>query len=221
LAQIFELYDWNWPEAEREYQLALKLNPNDAGTHLEYGRFVQALGRNDEALSQMNYAVELDPFNVRVKETMGYVTYASRQYDLAIKQFEVLGDDFGLGWAYREKKMYPEAIAALQRSARRSLQNASVLGALAGVYGLDGRRAEALKLIDELKVRDQHHRVSRFFFAEAYAGFGDKEQALTWLERAYEDRDQFMVFINSYPGLDPLRREPRFQALLLRMNFPQ
>ena len=107
--------DWNWPEAEKEYKLALKLNPNYVNAHLEYGRFVQALGRNDEALTEMHYADELDPFNIGVKETEAWVTYASRQYDLALKQFENLGDDDGLIETYREKGMYPEALATHER----------------------------------------------------------------------------------------------------------
>ena len=94
LAQTLQ-YDWNWSEAEKEYNLALKLNPNYVNAHLEYGRFVQALGRNDEALVQMHYADEFDPFNIAVKEIEAWVTYASRQYDLALEQFENLGDDDG------------------------------------------------------------------------------------------------------------------------------
>src|SRR4029077_3507297 len=87
LAQTLE-YDWNWSEAEKEYRLALKLNPNYVNAHLEYGRFAQALGRNDEALVHMHYADELDPLNIAVKEIEAWVTYASRQYNLALKQFE-------------------------------------------------------------------------------------------------------------------------------------
>jgi tetratricopeptide (TPR) repeat protein len=117
--------------------------------------------------------------------------------------------------------MYADAIAALQRSVSRSRRNPGALAILAGVYGFAGQRAEALKLIDELKATAQHQHVSGFCFAQAYAGLGDSEQALTWLESAYEDRDQFMVFIKTYPGLDPLRSEPRFQTLVRRMNFPQ
>ena len=220
LAQIIELYDWNWSEAEKEYRAALQLSPNYADAHLEYGRFLQAMGRNNEAMTQMNYAAELDPFNINTREKVGYVTYTSRQYDLASKQFESLEDDFGLGWVYREKKMYPEAITALQRSVNKSRRGSVPLASLAGVYGLAGRKREALKLIDELKERARRRYVSAFLLAEAYGGLGEKDQALTWLERAYEDHDQWMVFINSYPGLDPLRSEPRFQALLRRMNFP-
>jgi TolB-like protein/DNA-binding winged helix-turn-helix (wHTH) protein/cytochrome c-type biogenesis protein CcmH/NrfG len=218
LAQIIELYDWNWSEAAKEYRIALTLSPNYADAHLEYGRFLQAMGRNDETIKQMKYATELDPFDVQTRVIISYVTYSSRQYDLAIQQFETLGDDLGLGWAYREKKMYPEATAALQRCLSKS-RDTNTLASLADVYGLAGRKGEALKLISELKERAGRHYVSSFLFAEAYGGLGEKDQALAWLERAYEDRDQWMVYIASYPGLDPLRSEPRFQALLRRMNF--
>ena len=221
LAQTTELYDWNWSEAEKEYRLALQLNPNDADAHLEYGRFLQALGRNDEATAQMNYAIELDPLNLKTGIVVGYMTYASRQYDLAIKQFSRLGVDFGLGWAYREKKMYPEAVAALERSVSRSGRHNFPLASLAGVYGLAGRKDQAFKLIDELKERARLRYVPSSLFAQAYIGVGEKNQALTWMERAYEEHDQGMVYIKAYPGWDALRSEPRFQALVRRMNFPR
>jgi TolB-like protein/DNA-binding winged helix-turn-helix (wHTH) protein len=222
LAQTLE-YDWNWSEAEKEYSLALKLNPNYADAHLEYGRFVQALGRNDEAMTQMNYATLLDPFGIKTMVVVAYVTYASRQYDLAVKQFKNLGDDAGLIWAYREKEMYPEAIAAWQRcklNHRSHQRDPQVLALGAGIYGLEGKKREAQALIDELRETARHHHVSGFFLAEAYLDLGEKAQALTWLERAYEEHDQWMVWVNAYPGLDRLRSEPRFQALLRRMNFP-
>ena len=221
LAQINELYDWNWSDAEKEYLAALNLSPNYAEAHWQYARFLQAMGRNDEAMTQMKYAIQSDPFDIETRVAVAYITYASRQYDLAIQQFKSVGDDFGLGWAYREKKMYPEAIAALQRSVTRFGRGSLALASLANVYGLAGRKGEALKLIEELKERSRHHYVSGFLLAEAYAGLGEKGQALMWLERAYEDHDQWMVYMATYPGLDPLRSEPRFQALQRRMNFPQ
>ena len=126
LAQTLELYDWNWSETERQYKLALELSPNYAPAHMEYGRFVQALGRNDEAMTQMAYAAELNPRDLQILEMVGVVTYAARQYDSAISYCKELNasypglGDFGLGWSYRGKKMYPEAIAALQRLLVRS-----------------------------------------------------------------------------------------------------
>jgi tetratricopeptide (TPR) repeat protein len=142
LAQTLELYDWNWPEAEWQYKLALELSPNYAPAHREYGRFLQALGRNDEAMKRMAYAAELNPMNLQIREMVGLVTYAAHQYDSAIAQFKELNasypgrGDFGLGWSYRSKKMYPEAIAALERALVYSGRDALRLASLASVLCL-------------------------------------------------------------------------------------
>ncbi|MGA8189064.1 MAG: hypothetical protein WB776_14130, partial [Candidatus Sulfotelmatobacter sp.] len=157
-------------------------------------------------------------------ETEAWVTYASRQYDLALKQFKSLGDDSGLIHVYREKGMYPEAIALNKRWAATDPSQSREqypLALMASIYGLQGRKDEAEALIKELKETVRHRYVSGFLFAEAYVGLGQRDQAIIWLERAYEEHDEWMVFANSYPGLDRLRSEPRFQVLMRRMNFPQ
>ena len=94
LAQTLELYDWNWSETERQYKLALELSPNYAPAHMEYGRFVQALGRDDEAMKQMAYAAELNPRNLQILELVGVVTYAARQYDSAISHCKELNASY-------------------------------------------------------------------------------------------------------------------------------
>ena len=222
LAQTLE-YDWNWSEAEKEFKLALKLNPNYADAHLEYGRFLQAIGRNDEAMSEMNKAMEVDPFGIKTRVVVAWVTWASRQYELALQEFKSLGDDAGLVWTYRQKKMYPEALVAWERwklDHPAQVRHPNALATLAGIYGLEGRKHEAEELIDELKKTARNQYVSGWFFAHAYIGIGQKNQAIAWLERAYEEHDQWMVYVASNPVLDPLHSEPRFQALLRRMNFP-
>jgi len=222
LGQTLE-YEWNWSEAEKEFKLALELNPNYADAHLEYGRFLQAMGRNDEAMREMKSAMEVDPFGIKTKVLLAWVTWASHQYDLALQQFKTLGDDWGVIYAYRQKGMYPEALAALETwrlghpSQRRQPR---VLATEAGICGLEGRKDQGEKLMHEVREMARHQYVSGFFFAEGYVGLGQKDQALTWLERAYGEHDQFMVYVASYPGLDPLHSEPHFQALLRRMNFP-
>ena len=117
--------------------------------------------------------------------------------------------------------MYPEAIAALQRELVDSGWDPLVIATLASVQGLAGRKREAVKLITELKERSRQHYISNSLFALAYIGLGEKDEAIAWLERAYEDHDQWMVYLKAYPGWDDLRSEPRFQALVRRMNFPQ
>jgi tetratricopeptide (TPR) repeat protein len=141
-----------------------------------------------------------------------------------LKQFENLGDEGGVIHAYREKGMYSEAIAVGKRViATQPSQSREpyCMALMASIYGLQGRNDKAEAPIKELKETARHRYVSGFFFAEAYAGLGQRDQAITWLERAYEEHDEWMVFANSYPGLDRLRAEPRFQALMHRMNFPQ
>jgi tetratricopeptide (TPR) repeat protein len=119
--------------------------------------------------------------------------------------------------------MYSEAIASDKRwtAAHPShSRDPYPLAVLASIYGLQGRNDEAEALIKELKETARHRYVSGFFFAEAYVDLGQSDEAITWLERAYEEHDEWMVFANSYPGLDRLRSEPRFQALMRRMRFP-
>ena len=221
LAQTLE-YEWNWAEADKEFKRALELNPNYADAHLQYGRFLQAIGRNDAAMTEMNNAMEVDPFGIKTRVVVAWVTWASHQYDRALQEFESLGDDGGVAHAYREKGMYPEALAAAERwKLNRPAQIRRTLPVTAGIYGLQGRKHEAEALIDEAKEAAQHQYISGFFLAEAYVGLGQKDQAITWLERAYEVHDQYMVYVAADPGFDALRSEPRFQALLRRMNFPQ
>jgi len=215
--------EWNWSGAENQYRLALKLNPNCGECHAVYGALLMALGRNDEAILQTNRAIELDPLSTEYRESLAQIAFFSRQYDLAIKQCENLNSDNSaiiVGLSYAQKSMYPEAIANLEKGIARSGRQTSNLGLLAQVYGLAGRKSDTRKIIGELLERSRHHYVFPSVFANAYLGLGDKEQALTFLERAYEERDPWLFYLKVSPLLDPLRSEPRFQALMHRVNFP-
>jgi tetratricopeptide (TPR) repeat protein len=214
---------WNWSGAENQYRIALKLNPNCADCHFQYGVLLAGLGRNDEAIAQTNQAIELDPLSSLYQNWLAAIAFFSRQYDLSIKLAENLGDEwaFSVGVGYAGKKMYPEAIANLEKGIARTGRQTSDLGAVALVYGLAGRKSETRKIISELKERSRNHYVFPTVFALAYLGLGDKDQALTFLERAYEEQDPGLFYLKVSPFLDPLRSEPRFQALLRRVNFPQ
>jgi TolB-like protein/DNA-binding winged helix-turn-helix (wHTH) protein/Tfp pilus assembly protein PilF len=215
---------WNWSGAENEYRIALKLNPNCGECYGVYGALLMALGRNDEAIVQTNRAIELDPLRTEYREALAFIAFSSRQYDLAIKHCENLNSDNSailVGFSYAQKNMYPEAIANLEKGVARSGRLASNLGYLAQVYGLAGRKSETRKIIGELKEMSRHHYVFPSVFANAYLGLGDKDQALTYLERAYKEQDGSLFYLKVSPLLDPLRPEPRFQALMRRVNFVQ
>jgi len=215
--------EWNWSEAEKEYKIALKLNPNCGWCRDQYGVLLSGLGRNDEAIRQLNYAIELDPFSHFPRYWLAWIAFFSRQYDVAIKQLEILNKcDDGIALSYAQEKRYPEAIASLEKCVPRSVRGRALsLGLLAQMYGLAGRKREAQKMVNELKERSRHHYVFPSVFANAYLGLGEKEQALTWLERAYEEQDPHLFYLKVDPFMDPLRSEPRFQALLRRVNLLQ
>jgi TolB-like protein/DNA-binding winged helix-turn-helix (wHTH) protein/Flp pilus assembly protein TadD len=212
--------DWNWSEAENEHHIALKVGPNSSDAHRSYAWYLISMGRFDEARAQINYAGELDPVSPVNRILLGMVALQTGQTDLAIEEFRNSGWDIGLGRAYGLKKMYPEAVAAYQRVESQRGRQPDVVANLAWVYGLAGRKREARKLIDELNEIARHRYVAPALFVNAYLGLGDKETALTWMERGIEEHDQWFL-LKVDPTLDPLRPEPRFQAALRRMNFPQ
>ena len=215
---------WDWSGAENQYRIALKLNPSCADCHIVYGILLAGLGRNDEAIAQINQAIELDPLSNDYRGWLAMIAFLSRQYDLSIKLSENLSDDWAMdvgSLCYAMKKMYPEAIAASEKPVARHGRQTGDLRFLALVYGLAGRKSETKKIISELKERSRHHYVFPSDFAYAYLGLGDKDQALTYLEQAYEEQDPALFWLKMSPIFDPLRSEPRFQELLRRVNFPQ
>jgi tetratricopeptide (TPR) repeat protein len=212
--------DWDWSEAEKEHRLAVQLGPNSWRAHSSYAWYLDGMGRSDEAIAQINYAGELDPISPHNRLLLGYVALHSGQYDRAIEEFRNSGWDIGLGFAYGQKKMYPEAVAAFQRVESQGGRQPAVVAELAWVYGLAGKKHEARKLIAELNEIARRRYVAPSLFAIAYLGLGDKDKALTWIERGYEEHDQWHFSLKVSPIPDPLRSEPRFQAVLRRMNFP-
>jgi hypothetical protein len=117
--------------------------------------------------------------------------------------------------------MYLDAAAAFQRVASQKGREPFVVSKLAWAYGLAGKKHEAMKLIDELNEMARHRYVAPSVFVNAYLGLGDKDKALTWIEKGYEEHEHTLCFLKVNWTWDPLRSEPRFQALLRRMNFPQ
>jgi TolB-like protein/DNA-binding winged helix-turn-helix (wHTH) protein len=198
---------WNWSGAENQYRIALKLNPSCGYCHAQYAVLLAGLGRNDEAIAQTNQAIELNPLSNGYRCWLAAIAFFSRQYDLSMKLAENLGDESGMamnrGYAQAQKKMYPEAIASLEKALGRNGRYTADLGTLALVYGLAGRKSETKKIIGELKERSRHHYVFPSVFAYAYLGLGDKDQALTYLEQAYEEQDPALFWLKVGPFLDP------------------
>ena len=222
LALAIWLYDFDSAQAIREFQRAIELNPNYAIAHQQYGNnTLAALGRFDDAIGEGKRAVELDPLSLVINTDMGSDYYYARRYDEAIAQLrKTLEMDPGfyiahlvLGQVLDAKGARDAAIVECQK-ARGLNDDPSVLGVLARAYGLSGNKMEAEKILDQLEKLSQERYVSAYSFALIYLGLGDKEEALRWLEQSYQDRAGSDIgFIRVDPLLDPLRGDPRFEAL--------
>jgi tetratricopeptide (TPR) repeat protein len=226
-AYILTYYDRDWAAAQREFQEALALNPNDATVHHRYSRYLSSLGRVEEALSEIERARLLDPNALVINANVGLIYYFGRQYDRAIEELQkVLRDhpdfstaNWGLGLAYEQKGKYDQALPEFQKAAERRGPNA--LASLGHIYGLIGREKEAKEILNELSTRAGQENLSEYQLAVVHIGLRDTEAAMESLQRAYREHSTLMNYVKMDPRFDPLRGNPQFQDLLRRMNFPQ
>ena len=227
LAEVYQK-QWQWNDAEAEFKRALELNSNDAGAHVGYAKWLLCQGRTNEALAWVQRARELDPLGgagitpLGVPAiTNGFILFHARRYDEAIR--ELRNDDpdhWYLGMALIANGQPNEAIAVLEK-ALGSDRNPAVMGVLVRAYAHAGRRREALRLVDELKQRQQTSYVAAAPFVNAYLGLNDNEQALAWLEKAYQEQSNMVQLIKVHPYFDPLRSDPRFVDLVHRVGLDQ
>ena len=219
--------DWNWKEAEMQFKRALELNPNSANAHLFYAHLLSNTGRHAEALAEIKLARELDPLFPFAGALEGqFLTYAG-QPDEALDRLRKTSELEPSFWmphlfaatAYVEKGMYEEAVAEARLTRKLApLQTTSVAVesyALAKLGKLDEARAS----LDELLKLSRDRFVPPYHIALIYNGLGEKEKALNWLERGFEQRDTRMTFLKIDPRWNGLRNEPRFIELIRRMNF--
>jgi tetratricopeptide (TPR) repeat protein len=226
LGAIKLFYEWDWMGAEREIKRSIELRPN-ASTLYSY--YLEAMGRVNEAEAAAKHAQELEPLSPLVKNDVGYALYYERQYDEAIQQAsETLEIDPNFllalilrGRVYEQKGMYEQAIAEFQHSLSISSRDPLAIGSLGHAYAKSAKRAEAQKLLDELKGMSEHRYVSPYAIALIYTGLGEKDQALAWLEKAYEARDGLLIWLKVEPLFDGLRSDPRFADLLRRVGLAQ
>jgi serine/threonine protein kinase/tetratricopeptide (TPR) repeat protein len=221
-------YTWDWPGAEKEFQRALALNPNYATAHQWHGYSLWRTGHIEESIAEHRHALELDPLSLPVNRNLGLAYYLAQHYDLAIERLRktlemdpsfVLTREY-IGLAYIEKGMYKEGIEYCEEAAAPLSAGPYAIWALGYVYAVSGKKSEAQKVCDRLKLLSQQKYISPRFVAGIYAGLGEKEKALESLTAAYEDRSlQIGPGIVADPTYHSLRAEPRFQQLLRLMGL--
>ena len=227
LANYYFLFDWDWAAAEREYRRALELNPNYAQTHEFYSWFLVMVGREQEGIAEAKRAAELDPLSLEINAALGYSLYLAHRYDEAIAQLRKTVDLDPNYWvaleylagALEQKGESSEALQDFHKAVLAG-NTSEASGYLGRAYALSGNPDDARKVLQDLVEQYKRKQIGSYMIATVYAALGEKDQAFTWLEKAYEDRTEYLPGLKVAPEMDPLRSDPRFKDLLRRMNFP-
>jgi TolB-like protein/Tfp pilus assembly protein PilF len=226
LGQTLFAYDFNFAEANREFRRAIELNPNYATAHQWYGQGGLApLGQFDDAIAEMKRALGLDPLSVIINADLGSVLCTARRYDAAIEQLrKTLEMDprfyyahWNLGVALEVKGLVEQAIAEYEKAIALDDDPLS-RGLLGHLYAKTGRKDKALQIQERLREVSKQRYVTPYIFAIIHLGLGEKDQAIDFLEKTYDDRDGYnLAFIKVDPFFDPLRGDPRFEALVQKI----
>jgi len=226
---VLHFRNLEWSEGVREFQRAIDLNPGDSTARMWHSYYLMALGRFDEAVAEAKRALELDPLSLIINTQMGTPFFYMRQYDRAIEQYQkALEMDpqfpparYWLGRAYTQKGAYSEAIEGLRQTVVANPRLKAYITPLAYAYAVSGQRSEAVKLLDELREQAKLRSISAYYIALIYAGLGEEDQAFVWLEKAYQENADGIIFLKVEPGFDRLRSDPRFHDLLRIMRLAQ
>jgi len=221
-------YAWDWAGAAQGFQHAIQMDPRYATAYQRYSLYSIAMGHFDESLEQIKKARELDPLSISINSSLGWRLYLARQYDRSIEQLrDTLELDpsyewahFILGQAYEQKGEFNLARTELQKAVELSHNSPLMISALAHADALSGNQEEALRLLQQLAAQSKKQYVSPFYVAVVYIALGKTKTAMDWMEKAFADHSNGLVFLKVEPELDPLRSNPRFIALQKQLNFP-
>jgi tetratricopeptide (TPR) repeat protein len=220
-------YDHDWNAAESESKRAIALDPNYATGRFWYSLLLLRLGNFDEALDQIQKAREIDPFSPIIQSNAIRALVFARRFDRAIEEGRKVSKgipNFGpahffLAAAYEAAGMRGEAAAEFRKASDLLGPTPQGIFQRGSAEALEGRRAEALRTIQELQAMAASRYVSPSYLGQIFLRLGEKDRALEWLDRAFDDHSYEVIFLNVDPLYDGLRADPRFQALLRKAEF--
>lgn len=218
--------DWNLPEAEKEFKQAIRLNDNYASAHQWYANYLAAQGRFDEAIQETRRTQEIDKTSLIINAHFGLMNYFAHRFDQSIVECNktiALDPSFYvarryLGLAYAQKGMYKEALAEFEKAIAGSSGSPLMKAEYANTLALSGDTNKAQIELDGLIALSKQKYVSAYHISSVYVGLKDKERAFEWLEKALQERADWMVFLNVDPRFDSLHSDPRFKDIQQRMS---
>jgi tetratricopeptide (TPR) repeat protein len=227
LLSTFTDYDWDWQGAEREFKAAIAIDPNYAAAYQYYGYALFGMARGGEGLVAMKHAAELDPVSPSVQTSLAWGYFLLRRHDAAVDQCKrvlELYPDFVpahqlLGLVYAQMNADRQSMAELKQA--ETLERDSAITPILLDYELarTGKRAEASRELTLLAARSRDTAIPDYYVAAAWAAAGDKEKAQIALNRAYEVRSNWLIYLPYDPRFDALRPDPQFQALVHKVEF--
>ena len=228
LALIKMYDDRDWGKAEQEIKYALELSPNYASAHLWYAWFLIWNARFDEAIQVLKRAQDLDPLSLVINDDLGLALFFSRKYNQAIEQFiKTLEIDpnysysnMYLAWGYLQKSMYEEALTHIRKEKDLARGwNPYVESWMGIIYLRMGKKEKAQEILNKLIKKSEQEYVSSYNIALVYFALGEDAKGFHWMDKGYQERDYWLNWLKIEPALDEVRSDPRFKALLEKLNF--
>ncbi len=228
LAQVLEGYDWDFPAAEREYKRALDLNPGYPSAHHFYAVFLMAMGRQEEAIAEERRALELDPLSLIIRHNVARALYYAHRYDEAIAEDrKVIEMDANfyvayviLGSCFLATGNKEAALLNFRKGVEVSHGGFWPLAFLGNAEARTGNRAEAIRILGRMTELSKQRYIPAYYFAIVYAGLDQKDQAFAELEKAFQERSDFLLFLKVWEAMASLRSDPRFADLARRIGLP-
>lgn len=226
LASVKALYWWNWVEAEVEFEHAIALSRNPM-MRAWYALCLAARNERQRAREQIDQALKYDPISLVLNSISGRVYYLARQYEEAVQQCQLvieMESHFYLGYLFqgqvlRQQGKYTEALTVFEIALRLAGNHPTVLAEIGNVRALMKDGPKALEVIDKLSEIGSATYVSPYLMAHIYLGLSDREKMFEWLERTYQDRGAYLIFLTSDPIYDDLSAEHKFLGLVQRVGF--
>jgi TolB-like protein/tetratricopeptide (TPR) repeat protein len=228
LAAVLWLHEWQWNQAQAEFQRSLVLNPSYPTANHWFAEYVMTMGRPAEAIEKLKASQELDPLSLIISVAVGWANYMVRHHDDAVEQLRRTAElephypvtYWILGMVLRKMGQLEEAIAEGEKGVTLSGGSPLMNAALAQTLATAGERPKAMQILDELTSLAKQKYVSPYFLAGIHIGLGEHHRAMEFLEQCYNERSHWLIYLHIDPGMDPLRSNPRFQDLLGRIGLP-